>query len=37
VSDRIVVIYRGKLVGELKAGSFSREAIGSMMSGHEHV
>jgi simple sugar transport system ATP-binding protein len=37
VSDRIVVIYRGKLVGELTAGSFSREAIGAMMSGHEHV
>jgi simple sugar transport system ATP-binding protein len=37
VSDRIVVIYRGRLVGELAAGSFSREAIGAMMSGHEHV
>jgi general nucleoside transport system ATP-binding protein len=37
VSDRIAVIYRGKLVGELEAGSFSREAIGAMMSGHHHV
>ncbi|WP_312016929.1 ABC transporter ATP-binding protein [Bradyrhizobium jicamae] len=37
VSDRIAVIYRGKLVGELSAGSFSREAIGAMMSGHAHV
>ncbi|WP_342711799.1 ABC transporter ATP-binding protein [Bradyrhizobium sp. B124] len=37
VSDRIAVIYRGKLVGELAAGSFSREAIGAMMSGHAHV
>ena len=37
VSDRIAVVYRGKLVGELAAGSFSREAIGAMMSGHAHV
>ncbi|MCK1411525.1 ABC transporter ATP-binding protein [Bradyrhizobium sp. CW4] len=37
VSDRIAVIYRGKLVGELPVGSFSREAIGAMMSGHAHV
>ena len=37
VSDRIAVIYRGRLVGELAAGSFSREAIGAMMSGHAHV
>ncbi|MHC2461696.1 ABC transporter ATP-binding protein [Bradyrhizobium embrapense] len=37
VSDRIAVIYRGKLVGELAAGAFSREAIGAMMSGHAHV
>lgn len=37
VSDRIAVMYRGKLVGELPAGSFSREALGAMMSGHQHV
>jgi simple sugar transport system ATP-binding protein len=37
VSDRIAVIYRGTLVGELAAASFSRETIGAMMSGHEHV
>jgi simple sugar transport system ATP-binding protein len=37
VSDRIAVIYRGRLVGELPAGSFSREALGAMMSGHQHV
>jgi simple sugar transport system ATP-binding protein len=37
VADRIAVIYRGKLVGELAVGSFSREAIGAMMSGHAHV
>ncbi len=37
VSDRIAVIYRGKLVGELSSDSFSRESIGAMMSGHEHV
>jgi simple sugar transport system ATP-binding protein len=37
VSDRIAVIYRGKIVGELASNSFSRESIGAMMSGHEHV
>lgn len=37
VSDRIAVIYRGRLVGELDSDSFSRESIGAMMSGHEHV
>ena len=37
VSDRIAVIYRGRLLGELGAGSFSRETIGAMMSGQLHA
>jgi simple sugar transport system ATP-binding protein len=34
VSDRIAVIYRGRIVGELSATPANREAIGALMSGN---
>jgi simple sugar transport system ATP-binding protein len=34
VSDRIAVIYRGRIVGELAATPTNREAIGALMSGN---
>jgi ABC-type uncharacterized transport system ATPase subunit len=34
VADRIVVLYRGRIVGERPASPRHREAIGAMMSGH---
>jgi simple sugar transport system ATP-binding protein len=34
VADRILVIYRGRIVGEMAAAPANREAIGSLMSGH---
>ncbi len=34
VSDRIAVIYRGRIVGEMPATQKNREAIGALMSGH---
>jgi len=34
VSDRIVVIYRGRVLGELSAEPGNREKIGALMSGH---
>jgi general nucleoside transport system ATP-binding protein len=34
VCDRIVVLYRGKIVGERAADPAHRDAIGAMMSGH---
>jgi len=34
VSDRVAVMYRGRIVGEMAATAANREAIGSMMSGH---
>ncbi len=34
VSDRIVVMYRGRIVGEMCTRAADREAIGAMMSGH---
>ena len=34
VADRILVIYRGRIVGEMAAAPGNREAIGSLMSGH---
>lgn len=37
VADRVAVIYRGKIVGEMAAAPANREAIGAMMSGHAHV
>jgi len=33
VADRIVVLYRGRIVGELPAAPESRDAIGALMSG----
>lgn len=37
VSDRVAVMYRGRIVGEMEATAANREAIGSMMSGHAHA
>jgi simple sugar transport system ATP-binding protein len=34
VADRILVIYKGRIVGELPAARECREAIGALMSGH---
>jgi simple sugar transport system ATP-binding protein len=34
VADRILVIYRGRIVGEMAAAPGNREAIGGLMSGH---
>jgi general nucleoside transport system ATP-binding protein len=34
VADRILVIYRGRIVGERPANPQHRQAIGAMMSGH---
>jgi simple sugar transport system ATP-binding protein len=34
VADRILVLYRGRIIGERRAGPRHREAIGAMMSGH---
>jgi simple sugar transport system ATP-binding protein len=36
VSDRVAVMYRGQIVGEMAAAAANREAIGAMMSGHSH-
>lgn len=37
VADRVAVVYRGKIVGELPAAPAHREAIGAMMSGQAHA
>jgi ABC-type uncharacterized transport system ATPase subunit len=37
VSDRVAVMYRGRIVGEMPATAANREAIGAMMSGHSHA
>lgn len=37
VSDRVAVIYRGRIVGEMEATAANREAIGAMMSGQAHA
>ena len=37
VSDRVAVMYRGRIVGEMPASPANREAIGAMMSGHAHA
>ena len=37
VSDRVAVMYRGRIVGEMAAVPANREAIGAMMSGHAHA
>ena len=34
VADRVLVIFRGRIVGELPATQSSREAIGRLMAGH---
>jgi len=34
VADRILVIYRGRIIGEMAAEPGNREAIGALMSGH---
>ena len=34
VSDRVLVLYRGRIVGGLPAQAAHREAIGAMMAGH---
>ena len=34
VADRVLVIYRGRIVGALPAGPEHRDAIGTLMSGH---
>jgi general nucleoside transport system ATP-binding protein len=34
VADRILVIYRGRVIGEMAAERGNREAIGALMSGH---
>ncbi|HEV7913193.1 MAG TPA: ATP-binding cassette domain-containing protein, partial [Albitalea sp.] len=35
VADRIVVLYRGRIMGHCRAGAGARERIGAMMAGHE--
>ena len=37
VSDRVAVMYRGRIVGEMPAAAASREAIGALMSGNSHA
>jgi len=37
VADRVAVMYRGRIVGEMAATARNREAIGAMMSGHAHA
>lgn len=37
VSDRVAVMYRGRIVGEMPADLSNREAIGAMMSGRGHA
>ena len=32
--DRIVVMYRGRIIGEQAAGAYDRQALGALMSGH---
>ena len=34
VADRVLVIYRGRIVGELPGGPAHRDQIGTLMSGH---
>jgi ABC-type uncharacterized transport system ATPase subunit len=34
VADRVLVIYRGRIIGEMAAEPGNREAIGALMSGH---
>ncbi|HZX84840.1 MAG TPA: ABC transporter ATP-binding protein [Reyranella sp.] len=34
ICDRIVVLYRGRIIGEQTAGAYDRQALGALMSGH---
>src|SRR5262249_19999006 len=34
VADRVLVIYRGRIIGDMTADRSNREAIGALMSGH---
>jgi simple sugar transport system ATP-binding protein len=34
ICDRIVVFYRGSIIGEQAAGAYDRQALGALMSGH---
>jgi general nucleoside transport system ATP-binding protein len=34
VADRVLVMYRGRVIGEMAAEGSNREAIGALMSGH---
>jgi ABC-type uncharacterized transport system ATPase subunit len=34
ICDRIVVLYRGRIIGEQTAGAYDRRALGALMSGH---
>lgn len=34
MADRIVVMYRGAIVGQCKADASQRDRIGAMMAGH---
>jgi simple sugar transport system ATP-binding protein len=35
VADRVLVIYRGRIVGELPSGPEQQQAVGRLMSGQE--
>ena len=35
VADRVVVLYRGRIIGERPAHPKFREEIGSLMAGHD--
>ncbi len=34
ICDRIVVMYRGRFVGEMASGSYDRQKLGALMAGH---
>ena len=34
ICHRIVVMYRGRIIGEQTAGAYNRQALGALMSGH---
>jgi simple sugar transport system ATP-binding protein len=35
VADRVVVLYRGRIMGHCRADPGNRERVGAMMAGHE--
>ncbi len=37
VADRVLVIYRGRIVGELPAHPEHKDAVGTLMSGQQAV